>query len=149
MRPMTNNPPGHDEAAFVIPDDDPLLQALRSAHSQHWAELPFEEIVLRALRVGAKVLLASKRPRRRSREVGDLIERTYTALRKKNGREPTAQDVMIELPRYDDARILDHVSYKVISWLDARGHEHRMRLSTLRNRLRPLRAKGVSPKIHE
>jgi len=146
---MTNNPPGHDEAAFVIADDDPLLQALRSAHSQHWAELPFEEIVLRALRIGAKVLLASKRPRRRSREVGDLIERTYTALRKKNGREPTAEDVMIELPSYDDDHILDHVSHEFISWPDARGHEHIMRLSTLRNRLRPLRAKVVSAKIHE
>ena len=146
---MTNNGSGRDEPALVIPDSAPLLHALRTAHSQHWAELPFEEIVLRALRVGAKVLLASKRPRRRSREVGDLIERTYTALRKKDGREPTAQDVMIELPGYDTARILDHVSYEVFSWLDARGHEHRMRLSTLRNRLRPLRAKGVSAKAHE
>jgi hypothetical protein len=146
---MTNNGPGRDEPALVVPDNDPLLHALRTAHSQHWAELPFEEIVLRALRIGAKVLLTSKRPRRRSKEVGDLIERTYTALRKKNGREPTAQDVMIELPRYDDTRILDRVSYEVISWLDARGHEHTMRLSTLRNRLRPLRAKGVSAKVHQ
>jgi len=146
---MTNNPPGHDEAAFVIPEDDPLLHALKTAHSQHWAEQPFEEIVLRALRIGAKVLLASKRPRRRSKEVGDLIERTYTGLRKKNRREPTAQDVMDELPRYDDDHILDSVSYEVISWLDARGREHIMGLSTLRNRLRPLRAKGVMAKVHE
>jgi hypothetical protein len=136
------------EHPLVIPGESQVLGVLRAAHSPHWPELPFEEFVIRALRTGAKVLLASKRPRKRNRELGDLIERTYTELKKK-GREPTAQDVLDELPRYDKVGIVNDVFEDAVYWTDTRGRDHSMRLTTLRNRLSRLRARSGSAQVHE
>lgn len=89
-------------------------------------------------RTGARVTEASRKPRNRKHELGDLIERTYRALAV-HGNEPTAEQVLDALEEYDAEDIIQEIHGNQIDWRDWRGNERTMNISTLRNRLTEIR----------
>ncbi len=94
-------------------------------------------------RTGARVTEASRKPRNRKHELGDLIERAFAALAA-DGHKPSTEDVMaaIEVKTYDTEDTVQEVHGGVIYWVDGRGRDRTMKASTLRNRLTEIRKRG-------
>ncbi len=91
--------------------------------------------------IGERIKEASGKPRRRRHDLGKLIKQTYFALAA-DGREPTAEQIFNALEEHDEEEIIQEIYDDRIDWIDWRGNERTMKISTLRNRLTKLRSRG-------
>jgi hypothetical protein len=91
-------------------------------------------------KIGASSIEGGKQSKKREHELGYLIERTYNALAT-NGHEPTNDEVLkaLKAKTYDGEDTIQEVTDGVIDWVDARGKDRKMAISTLRNRLTLIR----------
>jgi hypothetical protein len=88
--------------------------------------------------IGARVKKGARQPRSRKHDLGNLIERTFVSL-SSDGFEPTSTDVLGALTEHDAEGIIQEMAEDTIYWIDSQGREHKMRISTARNRVSKIR----------
>ena len=124
-------------SSYIRPSENQRLTEIGRVFSDPQVLARLEKMSKLA-RTGARVTEASRKPRNRKHELGDLIERTYRALAV-HGNEPTAEQVLDALEEYDAEDIIQEIHGNQIDWRDWRGNERTMNISTLRNRLTEIR----------
>lgn len=129
-------------------DSNPFARALEELRLKEYGRFFSNPLVLASLRrmselstIGARIIDAARKPRSRRHDLGDLIERTYKAIAA-DGKAPAAEEVLDALEDHDEEDTIQEITDDAIHWIDWRGKEHKMKISTFRNWLSKLRKAG-------
>lgn len=87
----------------------------------------------------SKNVKGKKRSISRESELNKLIERTLLGLRKESDNEPSVDDVIGSLRKYDEEEIIHEIDLGVVHWVSRTGNEQTTIRKTIQNTLARIR----------
>ena len=91
----------------------------------------------------SKNVKGKKRSISRESELNKLIERTLLGLRKESDDEPSVDDVIGSLRKYDEEEIIQDIDLGVVHWVSRTSTERATTRKTIQNTLARIRRRGT------